>query len=167
MCRSRLSISGNSESRGRHCRRPRRAASRGCRQQTSQGPRQAIDAVVHAALFGSIRCYAPQHLCCPHAVRTQNSSAVPVELFSRFRNAATNAGMSLYGSQEVPHEGPRGRPGERPRGRPGSSKALLAVLESRGMRISKKARTRILASTDIEQTDAWLRKVASSVDELF
>jgi hypothetical protein len=45
---------------------------------------------------------------------------------------------------------------------------LLAVLESRGMRISKKARARILACTDIEQIDAWLRKAASvaSVDEL-
>jgi hypothetical protein len=51
----------------------------------------------------------------------------------------------------------------------GQAKALLAVLESRGMRISKKARTRILACTDIEQIDAWLRKAASvaSVDELF
>jgi hypothetical protein len=51
----------------------------------------------------------------------------------------------------------------------GQAKALLAVLESRGMRISKKARTRILACTDIEQIHAWLRKVASlaSVDELF
>jgi hypothetical protein len=51
----------------------------------------------------------------------------------------------------------------------GQAKALLAVLESRGMRISKKARTRILACTDIGQMDAWLRKAASvaSVDELF
>jgi hypothetical protein len=51
----------------------------------------------------------------------------------------------------------------------GRAKALLAVLESRGMRISKKARTRILACTDIEQIEAWLRKAASvaSVDELF
>jgi hypothetical protein len=51
----------------------------------------------------------------------------------------------------------------------GQAKALLAVLESRGMRISKKARTRILACSDIEQIDAWLRKAASvvSVDELF
>jgi hypothetical protein len=51
----------------------------------------------------------------------------------------------------------------------GQAKALLAVLESRGMRISQKARTRILACTDIEQIDAWLRKAASvaSVDELF
>jgi predicted transposase YdaD len=50
----------------------------------------------------------------------------------------------------------------------GQAKALLAVLESRGMRISKKARARILACTDIEQIDAWLRKAASvaSVDEL-
>jgi hypothetical protein len=51
----------------------------------------------------------------------------------------------------------------------GQAKALLAVLESRGMRISKKARARILACTDIEQIDVWLRKAASvaSVDELF
>jgi hypothetical protein len=43
------------------------------------------------------------------------------------------------------------------------------VLESRGMRISQKACTRMLACTDIEQIDAWLRKAASvaSVDELF
>jgi hypothetical protein len=51
----------------------------------------------------------------------------------------------------------------------GQAKALLAVLESRGLRISKKARTHILACTDIEQIDTWLRKAASvaSVDELF
>jgi predicted transposase YdaD len=51
----------------------------------------------------------------------------------------------------------------------GQARALLAVLESRGLRISKMARTRILACTDIAQFDAWVRKAASvaSVDELF
>jgi len=51
----------------------------------------------------------------------------------------------------------------------GQAKALLAVLESRGMRISKKVRAHILACTDIDQIDAWLRKATSvaSADELF
>jgi hypothetical protein len=51
----------------------------------------------------------------------------------------------------------------------GQAKALLAVLESRGLPISKKARTHILACTDIEQLDAWVRRAASvaSVEELF
>jgi hypothetical protein len=46
---------------------------------------------------------------------------------------------------------------------------LHGEARGRGMRISKKARARILACTDIEQIDAWLRKAASvaSVDELF
>jgi predicted transposase YdaD len=50
----------------------------------------------------------------------------------------------------------------------GQAKALLGVLESRRMRISKMARTRILACTDIEQIDASLRKAASvASDDLF
>ena len=51
----------------------------------------------------------------------------------------------------------------------GQAKALLAVLESRGLRISKKARTRMLACTDIGHLDAWVRRAASvaSVEELF
>jgi hypothetical protein len=51
----------------------------------------------------------------------------------------------------------------------GQARALLAVLESRGLHISQKARTRIVACIDIAQLDAWVRRAASvaTVDELF
>jgi predicted transposase YdaD len=51
----------------------------------------------------------------------------------------------------------------------GQVRALLTVLESRGLSISKTARVHILACTDMEQLDAWVRRAASvaSVDELF
>lgn len=50
----------------------------------------------------------------------------------------------------------------------GRAEALLAVLESRGLRVSNQARARILECTDGEQLDAWLRRAVSvaSVDEL-
>ena len=51
----------------------------------------------------------------------------------------------------------------------GEAKALLAVLEARGLRASDEARSRILACTDSAQLEAWIRKAVSvtSVDELF
>jgi hypothetical protein len=51
----------------------------------------------------------------------------------------------------------------------GEAKALLAVLEARGLRVSDEARARILACTDVAQLDAWIRKAATatSIDELF
>lgn len=55
------------------------------------------------------------------------------------------------------------------KGREDDEGALLAVLESRGLRISNKARTRIVVCTDIAPLDAWVRRAASvtSVAELF
>ncbi|MEM9462299.1 MAG: hypothetical protein AAGF11_49560 [Myxococcota bacterium] len=51
----------------------------------------------------------------------------------------------------------------------GEAKALLLVLESRGLVVSDEARARITACTDIEQLDAWLSRAASadSVDAIF
>jgi hypothetical protein len=51
----------------------------------------------------------------------------------------------------------------------GEAKALLAVLEARGLRPSDEARARIVACTDSAQLEAWIRKAVSvaSVDELF
>jgi hypothetical protein len=51
----------------------------------------------------------------------------------------------------------------------GEAKALLAVLEARGLRASDDARARILACTDAAQLEAWVRKAATatSIDELF
>jgi hypothetical protein len=51
----------------------------------------------------------------------------------------------------------------------GEAKALLAVLEARGLRTSDEARARILACTDATQLEAWIRKAATatSIDELF
>jgi hypothetical protein len=51
----------------------------------------------------------------------------------------------------------------------GEAKALLAVLEARGLRASDEARARILACTDAALLEAWIRKAATatSIDELF
>jgi hypothetical protein len=51
----------------------------------------------------------------------------------------------------------------------GEAKAIVTVLESRGFTLSDEARSRISGCTDLEQLDAWLRRVgsAASVDELF
>ncbi|GAA4201104.1 hypothetical protein GCM10023074_33880 [Microbispora amethystogenes] len=51
----------------------------------------------------------------------------------------------------------------------GEAKAILLVLESRGLRISDEARERIRLCEDPEQPDAWARGAAviTSVDELF
>jgi hypothetical protein len=51
----------------------------------------------------------------------------------------------------------------------GEAKAIMTVLESRGLTISEDVRARILACTDIDQLDAWLRRVGTvnTVDELF
>ncbi|KAA9380924.1 hypothetical protein F5972_07515 [Microbispora cellulosiformans] len=51
----------------------------------------------------------------------------------------------------------------------GEAKAILLVLESRGLRISDEARERIRLCEDPEQLDAWARGAAviTSVDELF
>ena len=51
----------------------------------------------------------------------------------------------------------------------GEAKALLAVLEARGLRISDEVRRRVLACTDAAQLEDWIRKAVTvaSVDELF
>jgi len=51
----------------------------------------------------------------------------------------------------------------------GRAAALLSVLESRRLRVSNEARTRILACTDDKQLDVWIRAsvAVASVDELF
>lgn len=51
----------------------------------------------------------------------------------------------------------------------GEAKALLTVLESRGIDIPESARERVTACTDLGQLDAWLRRAASidKIDELF
>lgn len=46
----------------------------------------------------------------------------------------------------------------------GEAKALLTVLEARGIRITKSARARITDCTDLGQLDAWLRR-ATTVDK--
>jgi len=51
----------------------------------------------------------------------------------------------------------------------GEAKAIITVLESRGFTLSDEVRDRIGQCTDIDQLDAWLRRVGSvaTVDELF
>jgi hypothetical protein len=51
----------------------------------------------------------------------------------------------------------------------GQAKAIIAVLEARGIGVSDKQRERIFASTDFAQLDRWVRKAAiiKSTDELF
>jgi hypothetical protein len=51
----------------------------------------------------------------------------------------------------------------------GEAKAIITVLESRGLALSADARARITACTDLDQLDAWLRRVGSvtTVDALF
>ena len=51
----------------------------------------------------------------------------------------------------------------------GEAKAIMTVLESRGLTLPDDVRARILACTDIDQLDAWLRRVGTvnTVDELF
>jgi hypothetical protein len=51
----------------------------------------------------------------------------------------------------------------------GEAKAIITVLESRGLTLSAEARARITACTDLDQLDAWLRRVGSvtTVDALF
>ena len=51
----------------------------------------------------------------------------------------------------------------------GEAKALLAVLEARGLRISDEVRGRVLACTDAAKLEAWIHKAVTvaSVDELF
>lgn len=51
----------------------------------------------------------------------------------------------------------------------GEARALLAVLDARGIDVPDVARTRITGCTDHDQLDTWLRRAATaeSVDELF
>jgi hypothetical protein len=51
----------------------------------------------------------------------------------------------------------------------GEARALLTILDVRGLQLSAEQRDRILSATDLAQLEAWLRKAAtvSSTDELF
>lgn len=51
----------------------------------------------------------------------------------------------------------------------GEAKALLLVLESRGLAVSEQTRSRITACTNTEQLDAWLTLAATvaSADAIF
>jgi hypothetical protein len=51
----------------------------------------------------------------------------------------------------------------------GEAKAIVTVLEARGLTLSAEDRARITACTDLDQLDAWLRRVGSvtTVGELF
>jgi hypothetical protein len=51
----------------------------------------------------------------------------------------------------------------------GEARALLAVLEARGLEISHEARELISGCTDLDQLDAWVRRAVTvdEVDELF
>ena len=64
----------------------------------------------------------------------------------------------------------KGREEGREEGRAeGRAEALLAVFEARRLHVSNEARDRILACTDSEQLDVWIRRAVSvaTVDELF
>ena len=51
----------------------------------------------------------------------------------------------------------------------GKAQAVLAVLEARGLAPTEQQRQRILACTDLEQLNSWVRKAVTLVDveELF
>ncbi|WP_285487082.1 hypothetical protein, partial [Amycolatopsis taiwanensis] len=42
----------------------------------------------------------------------------------------------------------------------GEAKAVLAVLESRGIEVPEQARERISGCTDLDQLEGWIRRVA-------
>jgi hypothetical protein len=46
----------------------------------------------------------------------------------------------------------------------GEAKALLAVLEARGLSPSEQQRQRMLDCTDLEQLNVWVRKAVTAVD---
>lgn len=51
----------------------------------------------------------------------------------------------------------------------GEAKAILMVLETRGLEVSDETRERILACTDQETLESWIHKAVTvrSVEELF
>ena len=51
----------------------------------------------------------------------------------------------------------------------GEAQAVLAVLEARGLTPTEQQRQRVLACTDLEQLNSWVRKAVTLVDveELF
>jgi hypothetical protein len=51
----------------------------------------------------------------------------------------------------------------------GEAKAIVTVLEARGLTLSAEDRARITACTDLDQLDAWLHRVGSvtTVSDLF
>jgi hypothetical protein len=51
----------------------------------------------------------------------------------------------------------------------GEARAVLLVLEARGVELAEATRDRILGCTDLDQLEHWLRRAAiiDSVDELF
>lgn len=51
----------------------------------------------------------------------------------------------------------------------GEARALLAVLDARGISVPEDARTRITSCTDLDQLDTWVRRAvtADSVQDLF
>lgn len=51
----------------------------------------------------------------------------------------------------------------------GEAKALLALLEARGLDVPADGRARITECTDLDQLEAWVRRAVSveSIDELF
>lgn len=51
----------------------------------------------------------------------------------------------------------------------GKAEGVLAVLQARGLSVSAQQRERILASTDLDELDRWLRlaATATAVDTLF
>jgi hypothetical protein len=51
----------------------------------------------------------------------------------------------------------------------GEARAVLTVLEARGIQVPEPVRARITACTDLDQLDVWVRRAAtaSEVDDLF
>jgi hypothetical protein len=44
----------------------------------------------------------------------------------------------------------------------GEAKAVLAVLDARGVDVPDDVRARVMACTDLEQLDAWIRRAAGA-----
>jgi len=120
--------------------------------------------VGHAALRSTLRLPADQQLvyCDLILAALTDAARTALENLMRSRYEYQSDFAKKYFSE--------GRAEGEAKGRAeGEAKALLAVLQARGVPVSDEARGRILACTDAAQLDAWVRKAVAvaSADELF
>jgi hypothetical protein len=92
------------------------------------------------------------------------------EAASRYLEAMMRSGTYEYQSDFVRRYVFQGRAEGRAQGRAeGEAKAVLEVLDARGMDVPEDVRARVVGCTDLEQLKSWLRRAATahSIDEVF